>query len=84
MMKNDMIQTTEEDLKTPIIGAAYLWQGQPVTVREIRASELNPYTWDAKVEYFSKAGKCYLSLWTPWLPGSFLLTFKPGGQLSRV
>jgi hypothetical protein len=84
MMKNAMIQTTAEDLKTPIIGASYWWQGQLVTVRETRASELNPYTWDANVEYFSKAGKCFLSLWTPWLPGSFLLNFKPGGPLSRA
>jgi len=84
MMKNDLNHTTAEDHTTPIVGASYLWQGMPCAVLETRPSELSTYTWDVKVEYFSKAGKCFLSLWTPWLPGCFLLTFKPGGQLTRV
>ena len=84
MMKNDMNHTTAEDHITPIVGAAYLWQGQAVCILETRPSELSTYTWDVEVEYFCRDRKEFLTLWTPWLPGCFLLTFKPGGQLTQV
>ncbi len=83
MMKNDMIQIG--DSEAPIVGATYMWQeAQIVSVLEVLPSALPTYKWDVVVEYFSKGGKCFLTLRTPWLPGSFRLTFKPGGQLSRV
>lgn len=82
MIKNDTIQLG--DSEAPIVGASYLWQNQPVAILETRPSELATYKLDVKVEYFSKGGKCFLSLWTPWLPGSFKLTFVPGGNLARA
>jgi hypothetical protein len=84
MMKNDMIQTTAEDLENPIVGATYLWNGLRVAVVAVMPSELSTHTWDVVVEYFSKAGKCYLQQRAQWIPGSFLLTFKPGGTLVRA
>jgi hypothetical protein len=80
MIKNDSIQLG--DSEAPIVGASYLWQNQPVAILETRPSDLSVYKWDVKVEYFSKAGKCFLNVWTPWLPGSFKLTFVPGGKLT--
>ena len=81
MMKNDMIQIG--DSEAPIVGATYMWQNAVVVyVVEVLPSVLPTYKWDVVVEYFSKAGKCFCKLRTPWLPGSFRLTFKPGDPLT--
>lgn len=80
MIKNDSIQLGDKE--APIVGATYLWQNQIVNVIEVLPS-VNIGKLDVVVEYFSKAGKCFCSLRTAWLPGNFKLTFVPEGKLSR-
>lgn len=79
MIKNDNIQLG--DSETPIVGAGYSWQGLPVAVLDVMPSSLSCYKYDVVVEYFDKVLGKWTSLLTPWLPGSFTLTFKPGGNL---